>query len=207
MSHETIVLVHGLWMNGLEMILLQRRLARGGYQVKRFNYNSILLNPMETAAQLNQFVSEQDARVIHFVCHSLGGIVIRHLFYLHPWQKPGRIVTIGTPHKPSLTAYKLARYPPGKLILGQSIFNGLLGNVPSWSTTHDLGSIAGTLRLGIGMFIADLPKPNDGIVAVKETQFDGMKDHIEVKVSHFGLVLSKKTAKLILCFLSNGVFR
>ena len=92
------------------------------------------------------------------------------------------------------------------MLLGQSIIDGLLGNVPPWSKTHDLGSIAGTLRLGLGMFLTGLARPNDGVVAVDETRFDGMKDHAEVKASHFGLLLSEKAAKQILCFLKNGMF-
>ena len=206
MNQETIVLVHGLWMNGLEMTLLRHRLTQDGYHVERFKYNSMLVNPIDNAARLNQFVSELNAKIIHFIGYSLGGIVIRHLFYRYPDQKPGRVVTMSTPHKPSYSAYALAKFPPGKLILGQSIINGLLGNAPPWSKTHDLGSIAGTLRLGLGMFISGLARPNDGAVAVDETRIDGMKDHVEIRASHFGLLLSEKAAKQILYFLKNGMF-
>jgi pimeloyl-ACP methyl ester carboxylesterase len=206
MENETVVLVHGLWTNGLDMGLLKQRLQRQGYRVSRFRYHSLTRTPGENARVLEEFLKQVDAPVVHFVCHSLGGLVIRHLFYAYPGQKPGKVVTLGTPHKPSYTAYRILRLPFGPLILGKSIEDGLMGNVPKWNGSHDLGSIAGTLRLGMGMLVPGAPLPNDGTVSVEETYLDNMKDHAVIKTSHFGLLLSRRTAVLIIDFLKNGRF-
>jgi hypothetical protein len=92
-------------------------------------------------------------------------------------------------------------------LLGQSVQNGLLGNVPPWLGSHDLGVIAGSLRMGIGMIIPGVPRPSDGTVAVEETRLEGMADHIVLPVSHFGMLLSSGVAKQTIHFLSNGFFK
>ena len=41
--------------------------------------------------------------------------------------------------------------------------------------------IAGTLGVGLGAIIENLPSPNDGTVAVEETRLPGIKDHLECR--------------------------
>lgn len=206
MSKDTVVFVHGLWMNGLDMILLQKRLARAGYATRRFPYSSLHATPCENAEKLQDFRTSIDSKHIHYVCHSLGGLVVRHLFSAHPDQPPGRIVTLGTPHSASMAARQLNKIAPGRKLLGKSIIDGLLGGVPPWQARHELGVIAGTLRLGFGMIIPHIPKPNDGTIAVAETRLEGMTDHIILPVSHFGMLLSKEVARQIIHFLKHGAF-
>jgi pimeloyl-ACP methyl ester carboxylesterase len=206
MIEETIVLVHGLWMNGIDMTLLINRMKGHGYRTERFSYPSMGSTPRENAARLDSFCASINTPVVHFIGHSLGGIVIRHLFFDYPNRKPGRVVTLGTPHRPSYSAHNLSGYTLGKLMLGHSVIDGLLGNIPPWSGVHDLGSIAGTLQLGLGRVFKGLPSPNDGTVSVEETRLQNMKDHVTVKTSHFGLLLSPTTARLCHNFLRNGSF-
>jgi len=206
MPEETVVLVHGLWVNGLEMELLRRRLAAVGYRTRRFSYPSLTNSPFQNAMDLNEFVEKLDAATIHFVCHSLGGLVIRHLFYRFPGQRPGRVVTLGTPHNGSAAATTLSHILPGRLLLGKSIQHGLAGPLPPWPGSHELGSIAGNIRLGLGLLIPGLPQPGDGTVAVAETRLDGMADHIEVPASHSSMLLSKRVFKQTCHFLLTGRF-
>jgi hypothetical protein len=91
-------------------------------------------------------------------------------------------------------------------MLGQSTVDGLLGNVPPWSRAHDLGSIAGTLPLGMGRVLRGLPRPNDGTVTVEETRLESMKDHALVRASHFGMLLAPTTARLCHNFIKDGRF-
>ena len=207
MSQETVVLVHGLYLNGADMTLLKHRLEQSGFRTRRFSYPSLKSTPRESAMDLQTFAESLPDPVIHFVCHSLGGLVVRHLFDAYPEQRPGRIVTLGTPHNGSSAALRLLRYKGGRLLLGKSIQHGLKGDLPSWQGTHELGSIAGTLRLGLGMIIPGIPRPNDGTVAVSETRLEGMTDHIELPVSHFGMLLSQRVAVQTARFLQYGHFR
>ena len=207
MRNETVVLIHGLWMNGWDMSLLSSRIQDQGYNITQFSYNSLGRTPCENAVILQQKIQKIDTPIIHFVCHSLGGLIIRYLFSDFPVQKPGRVVTLGTPHKPSYTAYHLPMLPFGHLLLGKSIENGLLGNAPKWDGSHDLGSIAGCLRFGLGMLISNVPLPNDGNVSIDETKMEKMKDHEIVYASHFGLLLSTKASHLCVEFIKNRTFK
>ena len=206
MSEETVILVHGIWTNGLEMGLLGARLEHAGYETRRFSYHSVHATPVENALALQSFTEKITSPVIHYVCHSLGGIVARHLFHNYPERAPGRVVTLGTPHVISRAAGVLTKHFSGRILFGQSLKQGLLGNAPPWHGTHDLGVIAGTLRFGLGFLVPGIPRPNDGTVAVVETMLEGMQDHITVPASHTGMLFSKTAADQTIYFLRNGHF-
>lgn len=204
LGRETVILIHGLWMPGLDMSLLKRRLEPQGYRCHILRYASLRRTPRENARRLLEQCDRIDAPVLHFVGHSLGGLVIRHMFDLEP-QRPGRVVTLGTPHRPSHTAqimYRAALLP----LLGLSIEQGLIGGAPAWSSSHPLGSIAGTLGLGLGRLIPGLAKPNDGTVAVAETECPGMVDHIKLPLTHTSLLFSRVAAEQTARFLREGHF-
>lgn len=202
-----VVLVHGLWMNGLELSVLRWRLARAGLKTYRFSYASVRESPPDNAGHLDAFVRGLKAGEVHFVAHSLGGLVVRHLFHLHPDQPRGRIVTLGTPHTGSEAAARLRRRQVGPKLLGRSIDRGLLGPLPEWHGERELGSIAGDRRLGMGRVLGgNIAEPGDGTVKVAETRLPGMTDHVVVHASHMGLALSRAAARQALHFLQHGRF-
>lgn len=207
MSKETVILVHGLWMNGMDMGLLGRRLRGGGFMTHTFHYHALKSTPEENADTLHGYLQAIDAPVVHFVCHSLGGLIVRHLLYRYPDCKPGRVVCLGTPHQASSAAKTLSRTLPGRCLLGRSIERGLLGGTPPWQYRHELGVIAGNLRLGMGLLVPGISKPGDGTVAVQETRLEGMTDHIVLPVSHTGLLLSNRVAMQTIYFLQHGRFQ
>lgn len=206
MTEAAVILVHGLWMNGLDMTLLRRRIAAADYATHQFRYPTVRQSPAENARDLAAFASRLPQPVVHFVGHSLGGLVLRHLFHAHPDQRPGRVVTLGTPHQQSSAARGFLRLPPGRRLLGRSLEAGLLGEVPGWNGGRDLGSIAGTLGLGPVWFIPDIPRPCDGTVAVSETLIEGMRAHVTVPATHMGLLISRRAAMQCLHFLEQGRF-
>lgn len=203
---ETVILVHGLWVNGVDMSLLRHRLSRRNYEPVQFSYDSTGAEPLAHAMALNALVRNLDVERIHFVGHSLGGLVLRHLFHEYPDQPPGRVVTLGTPHTLSSAARSLSRIFPGRIMLGRSVERGLLGGAPPWRTGHQLGSIAGNVPFGLGMVLPDIPAPNDGTVSVEETRLPGMSDHLVLPVSHFGMLLSRRVAFQVDHFLRRGNF-
>ncbi|MCW8972776.1 MAG: alpha/beta fold hydrolase [Gammaproteobacteria bacterium] len=204
-KREAIVLVHGLWMRGPEMYLLRRRLQKAGYAVYQFSYRSVAGTLEENARQLNAFVQEFEGETVHFVAHSLGGLVVRRLFHDFPHQRPGRIVTLGTPHSGSYVANRLSRSGLFRKLLGCSLVP-LSGELYPWPGDRELGSIAGSLSVGVGWLVRDLSRPNDGTVAVAETRLEGMTDHLVVHTSHMAMLLSKKVAGQTLHFLRHGRF-
>lgn len=205
-AREAVVLIHGLFLNGYEMGFLRFQLTRAGYLPRRFRYRSVRSSPASVAEDLRKLVQDLDAGKIHFVCHSLGGLVIRHYFALFQDLRHGRVVTLGTPHQGSGVARYLSTFTLGRRLLGESNRHGVSGNVPPWKGACELGSIAGTRSVGMGRVIADLSKPNDGTVAVAETHLQGDKDHIALPVSHLGMLASRQVASQVLHFLQQGCF-
>jgi len=96
-QRETVVLVHGLYVHGLWMRLLEYWLEQSGYHTVNFSYPSMTRSPAENAEDLHRQLERVEASTVHFLAHSMGGLVVRHLFHHYPQQRPGRIVTLGTP--------------------------------------------------------------------------------------------------------------
>ena len=202
---EAVILVHGLWTNGLEMWRLRQQLASAGYDCYLFRYSSMRTTPEENAKRLNDYAKSLSAPIVHFVCHSLGGLVVLHLFDQFPSQKPGRIVLLGTPVNGSAVAQRLYKNTLTRWLLGRSV-EGLLGERPAWFNWRDLGIIAGTLPIGAGILLGGLSGPNDGTVAVDEAVLSGATDFITLPVSHTGLLYSEQVAIQVVTFLRAGKF-
>ncbi len=204
-SPETVVLVHGLWLTGLEMTLLRRCLRRCGFNPIQFTYPTVRCSLADNAKRLQRFVGRLDADVIHFVAHSLGGLLLRQFFHDFPDQRPGRVVTLGTPHAGSAAALRLAQQRIGRLLLGKSLDHGLRGDVPAWRGGREIGVIAGDLRLGVGRLLG-LTGPNDGAVLLSETRLPGMTDYRVFHTNHTGLLFSSEVAQASCAFLREGRF-
>ncbi|MFO7594482.1 MAG: alpha/beta fold hydrolase [Pseudomonadota bacterium] len=204
-SREAVILVHGLWMKGPEMALLRRRLRKAGYDVHQFSYHSVSGELAENARRLDAFVRSTEGDRVHFVAHSLGGLVVRRLFHDFPNQRPGRIVTLASPHSGSYVADRLSRSGLIRKMLGKCL-QPLRGELYPWQGGRELGSIGGTLSVGVGRLVRDLPKPNDGTVAVQETRLPGMTDHVLVHTSHMAMLLSRTAAEQTIHFLRYGCF-
>ena len=136
---EAVVLVHGIWMNGTEMFRLRQRLTDVGYECHQFRYPSLKCSPEENAERLYKFVHSIDAPVVHFVCHSLGGLVLLHLFDKHIIEKKGRVVFLGVPVNGSQVARRLSNTIMTRWTMGKSIEHGLLGDRPVWKKWRDIG--------------------------------------------------------------------
>ena len=190
----------------MEMILLRQRLRRFGYQPRSFHYSTTCMDLSEAAGRLNDFVKQMPAQSVHFVGHSLGGLVILRLFENFPNQPPGRIVLLGSPYYGSETARRFCRIPCARYLLGHSMSPLVGKDIPTWSGTRDLGIIAGTLNIGPGRLIGSVGHSGDGTIGLKETQIPNASDFIALPVSHMGLVFSKKVATEIDHFLKKGRF-
>jgi len=209
-ARATVVCVHGLWMTGVDMSLLRRRIRRCGFDVRQFTYPSIRADVKTNAERLQRFISTLEAGTIHLVGHSLGGLVIRQtvheLSQTADERRIGRIVTLGTPHNGSRVAQVMAARPWMRWVLGRSFYHGLDGQLPPWPVNHEPGVIAGTLNIGIGRLITSLPGVSDGTVLLEETRLEGGSDHITVPVTHTALQFSRQAAQQVCAFLRHGRF-
>ncbi len=204
---ENVVFIHGLWMVGVDMALLRKRVRRCGFKVHQFSYSTIRKSPRDSAIQLQAYIQQFDVnQPLHFVAHSLGGLVVRHLFHLYPKQRSGNVLTLGTPHAGSQAAEQVMHSLWGRLILGKSVQQGLLGDVPEWSAGNPIGVIAGVGRMGIGRLLPHFSGENDGTIGVTETELAGAADHLIMACSHIGLIYNKAVTEQVCYFLKQGHF-
>ena len=202
---DTVVLVHGIWMPRLIMWLLARRLRRRGFETSLFGYPSLFSTPANNARRLADFIRNSKGRV-HLVGHSLGGIVILHALQQQPEIVSGNIVLLGSPVNGSLLAQRLYRYRLTRWLVGCSVEQGLLGDVPRWHGSQPLGVIAGTKPRGIGQLLGGLPGDHDGTVTVAETVLENATATWLYRTTHLVMVFSGAVAERVSGFLRHGRF-
>lgn len=205
---EAVVVVHGVWMPGTETILLRRRLDARGFHCHLFRYHSLTADLDENATHLARFVEDVPGDTVHFVGHSLGGVVILWMLQCNAPRRLGRVVCLGAPLNGSATARTLGAHPGTRAAVGKSLAElTVLGGLSAWTGESPLGIIAGEASLGVGKLVARLPRPNDGTVSVEETRLPGATDHIVVPASHMSLLWSKPVADHVARFLVHGRFQ
>ncbi len=225
MSGETVVYVHGLWATAAESLWFRRRLSRE-FRLETYRYASVASSMAEVTDGLASFVAALAPQTLHLVGHSLGGLVIQRFLERHPDPPWGRVVFLGVPAAGSVLARTVARLRWGGAVLGRCVAEELLvERERRWSVPRPLGIIAGTRPLGLVPLIARIVQPrgaadvasvpgsagleadaSDGTVAVSETHLPGATDHITVRASHLGLLLSQRVAYETSLFLREGHF-
>lgn len=204
-AREPIVLVHGLWVGGWALAILAARLRYCGYAARVFPYPSMGAGLSANAGGLARFAASLGVPHVHFVGHSMGGLVILKMLAANPELRCGRTVLLGSPYGGSRSAEALARTAAGRSILGHSLMDWLRGPRAE-PRNHELGVLAGCRKIGLGRLVTRLPGPNDGVVMETETQVPGMADFIRVRVSHTEMLWSRKVAHQVCTFVQSGHF-
>ncbi len=207
MTDEPVVIIHGLWVHGLVMGWLGRRIAQEGFNTRTYSYPSVRLTLSENADRFARYCASLAAPRVHVVAHSMGGLVTLKMLERHRHVRCGRLILIGTPYTGSFAADRFARWPGGRTLLGRSIAEWLREIPPLPANPDDTGIIAGTRGYGLGRLIArGMPQPHDGVVAVRETAVPGVTRRIVMKVGHTEMLLSRAVARQCCAFLRDGQF-
>ncbi|MGR9043692.1 MAG: esterase/lipase family protein [Gammaproteobacteria bacterium] len=211
LTEEYVILLHGLARRGRSMEKLATALNDAGYRTVNYGYPSTHF-PIEKLAEdaIGESVSRcPEAAKIHFVTHSLGGILVRQYLKTHTLENLGRVVMLGPPNKGSQVVDKLAKAPGFKLINGPAGLQLGTGELSIPNTlgpaNFELGVIAGTRSINL-ILSAMLPKPNDGKVSVENTKLEGMADHLVLPVTHTFMMNNEKVIEEVIHFLRYGVF-
>lgn len=203
---ETVVLVHGLWVNSMVMTVLARHITGCGFRAASYSYPTVRLTLSENSERLARYCATLRGK-LHFVGHSLGAIVVARLLSGLPRIVVGRVVLLAPPFNDTYVGRQLADIAAGRAAIGRSVGEWLDSERPSNLGAFEIGVIAGRIGVGLGRLVAPgLPTPNDGTVTVAETRIFGMRDHVELPVSHSGMVFSRMVAREVCAFLRTGHF-
>lgn len=196
-----VALVHGLWYGRPSLWPLQHQLQQLGHAARSFGYSTVYRSVGDNTARLADWARALEAETLHWVGHSMGGLmVLRMLAEASGQLPPGRVVLLGTPIHGSSAARESARFIPFRWTMGQA-FSLLEQGYSQLPSERAVASIAGTASLGLGQFFGSFEGPDDGTVGVVETQADGLDQHLTLPVSHTGMLCSSRVAHAIDDFL------
>ena len=212
LAADCVVLLHGLGRTHGSMAVLQFALQSAGYTVWNRGYASTSAPIEALAAVVGEAVGEcrsHDAQKIHFVTHSMGGILVRAYFQEHRVAEAGRVVMLAPPNHGSeiVDAYRerwwfrSATGPAGQQ-LGTSADSlpNRLAPIPL-----EVGVIAGSASSDpwfTDLFAAD----HDGKVSIASTRLSEMKDQLVVEGGHTFMMNSPTVIRQVKAFLEKGAF-
>ena len=215
-KNECVILLHGLARSLNSMSSLQDKLVLNGYYTVNLGYPSTEKTIEAIAAEhlpealeaCQQFNPER----IHFVTHSLGGIVLRQALKDSRPDNLGRVVMYSPPNKGSKITDKLQDW---------WIYSWVNGPAGQQLSTHldSLPNRLGPVDYPVGIITGDrfaffdawfstiLPGKDDGKVSVERAKLDGMSDFLVVHESHPFIMNADYVHEETLYFLAHGVFK
>lgn len=210
---ECVILLHGLARTKKSMAKLEQHLKKHGFHVSNVGYPSreedIQTLSVEAIDKARAECASVSATKIHFVTHSMGGILVRYYLEYNEMLELGRVVMLSPPNRGSEIVDKLEKTPISKWV-----------NVPA---VHQLGTKKDSLpkALGVpdyevGIITGDrsispllsllIPGKDDGKVSVENARLMGMKDFLVVHKSHPFIMNDKNVLRQVTYFLEHGVF-
>ncbi len=210
---ETVVLLHGLARSERSMGKMASALEAEGYDVINVDYASTKA-PIDRLAEEAIGPALKDARArqasrVHFVTHSMGGILVRQYLKSHSIERLGRVVMLGPPNQGSEIVDRLGDTWIFSAINGPA--GRQLGTKPD-SLPNQLGPVG----FELGVIAGDrsinwinsvlIAGSDDGKVSLERTKVAGMKAHLVIHATHPYLMKNSRAIRETVHFLREGKF-
>jgi alpha/beta hydrolase fold len=208
------VLLHGISRTARSFRKMQAAIEAEGYATLNLGYAS-RSKALQTLAEdihpaIERFAESIEGSV-HFVCHSMGGLLARVYLARYRPKRLGRVVMLGTPNGGSEIADRLKNFGAYRAFFGPA------GQQLGTQRDADIDALLPRIDYPVGVIAGNrsiypiaavmLPKPHDGRVSVENTRLDGMADHVVIGASHPWLVRNDEAIAQTIAFLGDGRFK
>jgi len=214
-ANECVVLLHGLARTDRSMAKLDKYLKNAGYKTANIDYPS-RQKPIEELAYIAvpeglQVCAQDKTTKIHFVTHSMGGIVLRYYLAHEKLTNLGRVVMLSPPNQGSPLVDEIGDWGLYKSIngpAGQQLGTGLNSMPLSLGPVdYPVGIITGNKHSFFDAWAAKLiPGEDDGKVSIEGAKVVGMSDFLVVPYTHSFIMNKKDVLSQSVFFLQNGLF-
>jgi predicted alpha/beta hydrolase family esterase len=210
-AEEVVMLFHGACKTSKQMSYIESSLHKLGYRTCNINYSWRYQESAKIVEEMLWQVKRIEMRYnkVHFIGHSLGGLIIRGVLTQYKPKNLGKVIHIASPNQGSKLAsqfksrwlYKKAYGKVSQDLIVNSKFLKMLET----DIEYELGTIAGNSSNLLVNCLLKFER-NDGRVTESEAILEGAKDHIVINANHNQVVKSACALHQIRMFLLNGKF-